>query len=61
MKWTTPELWAMFGLYLTFTLAAILAIATALGVWEGWVMIAVVAPMLVVQWLRSRHREESPA
>jgi hypothetical protein len=51
----------LFGLYLTFTLAAIFATAKALDVWEGWVMIAVVVPILTVQWLRYRHREESPA
>jgi hypothetical protein len=46
----------LFGLYLTFTLAAVYATATALEVWEVWVMIAVVAPILTVQWLRDRHR-----
>lgn len=51
----------LFGLYLTCALAAILAIAESLGVWEGWIMIAVVVPILAVQWLRSRHRQDSPA
>jgi hypothetical protein len=46
----------LFGLYLTFTLAAIFAIAKALGVWEGAVMIVVVVPMLTVMWLRDRRR-----
>jgi hypothetical protein len=45
----------LFGLYLTFTLAAVYATVTALDVWEGWVMIAVVAPILTVQ-LRDRYR-----
>ncbi len=51
----------LFGLYITFTLAAIFATAKALDVWEGWVMIAVAVPILTVQWLRYRHREKSPA
>ncbi len=49
----------LFGVYLTFTLAAIYATAKALDVWEGWVMISVVVPILTVQWLRNRHREET--
>ena len=51
----------LFGLYLTFTFAAVFATAKALDVWEGWVMIAVVVPILTVQWLRYRRREKSPA
>jgi hypothetical protein len=51
----------LFGLYLTFVLAAIYAIAKALDVWEGWVMIAVTVPILTVQWLRNGASEESPA
>lgn len=47
----------LFGLYLTFTLAAIYATARAIDVWEGWVMLALVVPVLTVKWLRNRHRE----
>jgi len=51
----------LFGLYLTFALAATFAAAKALDVWEGVVMIAVVLPILTVRWLRERRREETPA
>jgi hypothetical protein len=45
----------LFGLYLTFTLAAIYAAASALDAWEGWVVVAVMVTILTVQWLRKRH------
>jgi hypothetical protein len=51
----------LFGLYLTFALAAINAAAKALDVWEVWVMVAVVAPITTVQWLRGRHRRRTGA
>ena len=51
----------LFGVYLSFTLAAVLATGQALDVWEGWVMIAVVVPLVAVQRLRRRSRERTPA
>ena len=51
----------LLGVYLTFILTAIYAIAKALDVSEVWVMIAVVVPMLAVAWWRKRHGEKSPA
>lgn len=52
---------ALFGAYLTFTLAAVLATGKALDVWAGWVMFAVVVPLVAVQWLRGRKRDQGLA
>jgi hypothetical protein len=49
----------LFGLSLTFALAAIDVAAKALDVWKVWVMVAVVVPITTVQWLYGRHRRRA--